>query len=146
MGFTFILGAGFSVDQRFPSVRDLKQQVVNFLEAERHGNYEPVRTKFQETLTKLDPTGNMGSRRSSFHFGEEMRMLTCCKLSHQAIPACYGPSRTQSRGSNLSIWLLPGRWQGIDPVQLFHSTGIWSRSEHSKMGACHGYIRRRARQ
>jgi hypothetical protein len=53
-GFTFVLGAGFSVLQQFPLVRGLKERVVHFLEAERHCRYE----------TFLEP-GNGGLREDS---------------------------------------------------------------------------------
>jgi len=36
---TFVLGAGFSVEERFPLVRGLKRRVIHFLEAEQHESY-----------------------------------------------------------------------------------------------------------
>ena len=36
---TFILGAGFSASQQFPLMRDLRERLVHFLEAERHFSY-----------------------------------------------------------------------------------------------------------
>lgn len=65
---TFVLGAGFSVDQGFPLARDLRARVVHFLEAERHPSYETFLVpddvfshgQFYDGLAQLDPTRQLG--------------------------------------------------------------------------------------
>lgn len=65
---TFVLGAGFSVEQQFPLVRGLKERVVHFLEAERHASYEAhlrpcdvfPTGQFYAGLERVDPAKDLG--------------------------------------------------------------------------------------
>jgi hypothetical protein len=54
----FVLGAGFSVEEQYPLVRSMKEQVLHFLEAERHSAY----------WTFMKP-GNGGYDRGQFYAG-----------------------------------------------------------------------------
>jgi hypothetical protein len=66
---TFILGAGFSAAEQFPLIRDLKERVIRFVEAERHSLYQAFlqsgngrfpRGQFYAGLDAVDPTGTLG--------------------------------------------------------------------------------------
>src|SRR5437899_1258635 len=64
----FVLGAGFSVEEQYPLVRTLKNQVVHFLEAELHSAYRVFlqpgnggfpRGQFYAGLQAIDPDGKL---------------------------------------------------------------------------------------
>ena len=64
MEITFVLGAGFSSDARFPLMRDLRERVESFMEFDRHSSYsallEPCpdygnRSRFSVGLEEVDP-------------------------------------------------------------------------------------------
>src|SRR5437867_2617012 len=57
----FVLGAGLSVEEQYPLVRTMKEQVVHFLEAERHSAY----------WSFMKP-GNGGYDRGQFYAGLEI--------------------------------------------------------------------------
>lgn len=65
---TFILGAGFSVEQQFPLMWNLKDRVIHFLEAERHYRYvDYIRPdhifqngQFYAGLEFIDPQKRLG--------------------------------------------------------------------------------------
>lgn len=69
MGKTFILGAGFSVDENFPLMHGLKERVLHFLEAERHSSYDTflmpenggfTEGQFSAGLRQIDGPGTLG--------------------------------------------------------------------------------------
>lgn len=71
MKTTFVLGAGFSVEEQFPLVRGLKERVIHFLEAEQHCSYQSFlrprdnwpefpKGLFYTGLDEVDPHGNLG--------------------------------------------------------------------------------------
>jgi hypothetical protein len=60
---TFILGAGFSAEQQFPLMRDLKDRVIHFIEAEQHYRY----------ADHIHPDGNL-----SAHLKQNEPYDPCC--------------------------------------------------------------------
>jgi hypothetical protein len=66
---TFILGAGFSAGAGFPLVRDLKEQVLDWIMAKRHPSWEChlqphlhglPEGQFYAGLKAVDPNGSLG--------------------------------------------------------------------------------------
>ena len=66
---TFALGAGFSADAGFPLVRNLRTDVISWIETERHPSAKPHLTpylhgypegQFYAGLKEIDPSGSMG--------------------------------------------------------------------------------------
>jgi len=66
---TFVLGAGFSRGTDFPLVRELRQEVLSWIEKERHPSWEPhlrpnlhgyPEGQFYAGLARVDPEGSLG--------------------------------------------------------------------------------------
>jgi hypothetical protein len=66
---TFVLGAGFSVTAGFPLVRNLRTDVISWIEAEQHPSAKPHLTpylhgypegQFYAGLKEIDPSGSRG--------------------------------------------------------------------------------------
>lgn len=89
---TFILGAGFSADAHFPLVRDLKERVKHFVEAERHSRYRAhlrprercPRGRFYQGLHHTDPTGDLGFEELLLALAAERRSKQCgpCSITN----------------------------------------------------------------
>ena len=51
---TFVLGAGFSVAQGFPLVKDLRSRVEDFLRAENHSLYAGLLPQYEQLSQEFD--------------------------------------------------------------------------------------------
>src|SRR5213078_444388 len=102
---TFILGAGFSVEQGFPLLRGFKERVLHYLEAERHPSYEtflqpddlfPI-GQFYAGLQSVDPGNNLG-------FEELLIALREHLVSANSMDACFTTDRVLRIGAARLLW------------------------------------------
>jgi hypothetical protein len=100
---TFILGAGFSAEQQFPLMKDLKDRVIHFIEAEQHYRYvDHIRPdgnfpkgKFYEGLEYIDPEKNLG-------FEELLIKLS----AHLKYDPCYLTNQVLRIGAARLFWCI----------------------------------------
>lgn len=104
---TFILGAGFSAEQQFPLMKDLKDRVIHFLEAEQHYRYvDHIRPdgnfpkgQFYAGLEYIDPEGNLG-------FEELLIKLSHYRKLSQSYNPCYVTDQVLRIGVNRLFWCI----------------------------------------
>jgi hypothetical protein len=117
MATTFVLGAGFSVEEQFPLVRGLKERVIHFLEAEQHSSYQtflrppeswPEFSKglFYVGLEEVDPHDTLGFEELLIELGKRRhegqasitdhtlrigvsRLLWCISFFIWRVDGCY---------------------------------------------------------
>lgn len=121
----FVLGAGFSVEEQYPLVRAMKDQVLHFLEAERHSAYRV----FLES-------GNGGYERGQFYAGletvdqdgslqfEELLLALSSRLK-QAIPAdpAHVTARVLRIGAARLFWAIHNSIWQVAPS--YHNFAEW---------------------
>jgi hypothetical protein len=128
---TFILGAGFSADAGFPLVRTLRNDLLSWIETERHPSAKPHLTpnihgypegQFYAGLNSIDPGGSMGF--------EEWMMALRDRLSatYRQDPA-YTFDRILRDACGRLLW---GKQQGLDSLPLaYQNFASWFHEHHS---------------
>ena len=114
---TFVLGAGFSVEARYPLVRTMRDQVLHFLEAERHSTYnvflEPGNGGFNEGqfyagLRRIDPDGTV-------QFEELLLNLKSRLREAETHDPCHVTTRVLRIGAARLLWSIHNSVENVGP-------------------------------
>lgn len=129
---TFVLGAGFSVEQGFPLLRGLTERVVHYLEAELHPSYETFLRpddlfpagQFYAGLKSIDPGNVLG-------FEELLIALRKRLADAHSTDACFTTDRVLRIGAARLLWCFTFFGRPVDRCYsefaelLVESEGAW---------------------
>jgi len=130
---TFILGAGFSAEQQFPLMGDLKDRVIHFIEAEQHYRYaDHIRPdgnfpngQFYTGLKYIDPEEKLG-------FEELLIKLSDHLKSNEPYDPCIVANRVLRMGVARLFWCITFFIQRFEDCYinfahaLMRNNGAWS--------------------
>jgi hypothetical protein len=151
---TFVLGAGFSVEQQYPLVRGLTERVVHFLEAERHARYQVFLdhdpslgyAQFYEGLSHVNPNGALGfeeilvtlakhlpdaHREDPCHVTNEVlrigvaRLLWCINCFTWRVASCYQHFARRLLAANGTWHVVTFNWDILVERAITEAVGKW---------------------